>query len=325
MEQPETWRDLLAEIICDPQEKQRLVSALNIRPITLTRWIEGRSTPRPENLRQLVSALPAWRKQFIELLEDAPGIINLNEDPEPEIPSAFYARTLHANTTTPPQLRATTICNLILNQLTESLDPYRRGLALLILQCMPPDVEGKVRSMRIKMGRCTEPWQDIDGRSIFFGAESQAGHTLRTGQATAFQRREERERLFPIHTSTYEESSAVFPLLFSGCIAGCLTIVSTQPLFFTQARMKLIRCYVDLLVLAFDAHEFYDLSKSVELKIMPSFREQLPYIATFHNRVTQRAIANATNRNPFTYSQIEDLVWREIEEDLLSLSLSSKM
>ncbi len=41
MEGSETWRELLAEITSNPQERERIVRELNVNPITITRWVNN--------------------------------------------------------------------------------------------------------------------------------------------------------------------------------------------------------------------------------------------------------------------------------------------
>src|SRR5579885_2914117 len=123
--QPQTWRELLATLIADPQERQRIAEATGVSPITLTRWSSNKSNPRKDNLRPLLEAVAEYRQQLTELItKEFPDF--LKEFPEAEtlmeIPSAFYARVLSAHTSSPPLLRASTICILILQQIVVRLD-----------------------------------------------------------------------------------------------------------------------------------------------------------------------------------------------------------
>src|SRR5437660_11544655 len=108
MLEAETWRELLAIIIRDNKEKQRITEALNITPITLTRWISGESAPRPQNLRHLLTILPQHREQLIQLLQEEKGIGDLTqiipEESEKDIPAEFYARIFTARASTTENL-----------------------------------------------------------------------------------------------------------------------------------------------------------------------------------------------------------------------------
>jgi len=71
MSDPSSWQDLLKDIISDPVARERLASMVGVRPITLYRWATGESSPRPINLRQLLSALPyEQRNRMAALLEE---------------------------------------------------------------------------------------------------------------------------------------------------------------------------------------------------------------------------------------------------------------
>jgi len=63
-----SWRELLGKIIADSQERQRIANKLGVNPITLTRWVSNKSKPRPQNLRQLLDALPEYHSRMLELI-----------------------------------------------------------------------------------------------------------------------------------------------------------------------------------------------------------------------------------------------------------------
>src|SRR5947209_4489349 len=64
-----SWRDLLKEVISDPNEKERIAREMNVNPATLGRWAQGISqAPRPQKLRQLVAAFPAHQRALLEEL-----------------------------------------------------------------------------------------------------------------------------------------------------------------------------------------------------------------------------------------------------------------
>ncbi|HLG64289.1 MAG TPA: GAF domain-containing protein [Ktedonosporobacter sp.] len=325
---PQTWRELLATLIADPQERQRIADAARVSPITLIRWSANRSNPRKDNLRPLLEAVAEYRQQLTELIaKEFPDF--LKEFPEAEtlmeIPSAFYARVLSAHTSSPPILRASTICILILQQIVVHLDPRLLGLAAVIMQCVPPAQGRKVRSLRQIQGRGTPPWMGlVENRTQFLGAESQTGMALQSGRAVTVQSEEVKSRLFPIHHTNLEKSSAVFPIIQSDRVAGCLCLASSLPNFFSQARLDLAKNYADLLVLAFEHGEFFDL-QDVELGIMPSIQLQQERIAKFQQRVTQQMIRTVQNGQPITRPKAELLVWQELEEELLQISLNVKI
>jgi len=326
--QPQTWRELLATLIADPQERQRIADATRVSAITLQRWSTNKSNPRKDNLRPLLDTVAEYRQQFTELIvKEFPDF--LKEFPEAEtlmeIPSAFYARVLSAHTSSPPILRASTICILILQQIVVHLDPRLSGLVALVAQCVPPASGRKVRSLRLIQGRGTPPWTgQVENRTQFFGAESQTGMALQSGRAVAFQSQEVKSRLFPAHHTNVEKSTAVLPIIQSDRVAGCLCLASNLPGFFSQARLDLAKSYADLLVLAFEHNEFFDL-QDVELGIMPASHLQQERIAMFQQRVTQQMIRAVQNGQPITRPKAELRVWQELEEELLQISLDVKI
>lgn len=327
MEEPKTWRELLGQVTSEPREKQRVAEALGINPITLTRWVTYKSNPRPDNLRPLLNVLPSYRKQFAALIaREYPHIFHevaSANDIQPDIPSAFYARVLNAHTTSPPMLRAASVCILILQQILEHLDPHHRGMAVVVLQCIPPLPGRRVRSVRKTLTRGTVPWNSYENQTLFLGAESLAGHALISGRFTTIQSREEKKRMFPTHYVQMEESTVAYPILLADRTAGCLYIVSTQRNYFSQVHLDLIQRYVDLMVLAFSDNEFYPL-QSIELGLMPSYDQQLPYLTTVQRRVTQLIIEASRDHQPLTRPEAEQAVWQAIEDELLRLTMNNK-
>jgi hypothetical protein len=321
MKEPETWRELLGWIISDQQERQRIAETAGINPVTLIRWATNKSNPRLDNLRPLLSALPQYHQQLVRLIAvEYPQVLSATPvltEITPEIPSAFYARIMNAHTSSPALLRGSVIGTLILQQLLEHLDPQQFGLIALIVQCMPPSVSGgRVRSLRKTVGRGTSPWHNIEHTTCFLGAEAQVGRTLTTGRFTVIQSGEEKLRLFPSHYIEEIESAVTYPILLADRVAGCLGIISTRRHYFTQMRLDLIQCYVDLLALAFGEREFYPL-QDINLGIMPPIMQQQSVLASFQQRVTQRLVEAAQNHQAITRTQVEQVIWWEIEEELL--------
>ena len=63
MQKPSSWRELLASIISNPAERERIAAEVGVSPITLTRWSNGESKPRPQNLHSLIKALPRQHQE----------------------------------------------------------------------------------------------------------------------------------------------------------------------------------------------------------------------------------------------------------------------
>ncbi len=66
---PATWRDLLRRLTEHPAERQRVAAALGVAPSTVTRWVEGLSEPRLQNLTRLPEVFPAYQSLLTELIQ----------------------------------------------------------------------------------------------------------------------------------------------------------------------------------------------------------------------------------------------------------------
>src|SRR2546421_11447789 len=322
MHQPETWRDLLKIIISDPHEKQRLAEQLGVRSITLTRWISKESDPRPQNLRNLLNALPAQRDQLLDLIREEPGFEEFSnagvDDSTIEIPAMFYTRAFSSRATTVENMRFWSISNLILQQAIGQLDPDRLGMGINVVHCMPPSqAENKVHSLRESIGIGTPPWTgDLEQKAMFLGAESLCGYVVTLCRPAANQNVDDEQNLIPAHKVPYEKSAAVHPILFAGRIAGCLLVSSTQYNYFQpQPRLTLIEHYANLLALAFEPDDFYEPGQ-IELRMMPDQQIQKKYFADFRVRVANTMIEAAKNKRPVNNIQAEEMVWQQLEEEL---------
>lgn len=329
MQEPPTWRELLGKIISDPHERQRIANELGVNPITLIRWVNKESKPRPQNLRQLLNALPEQRSLLQELIaEEFEGfsptaVENAAEDTLQEIPSVFYTRVLRTRATISRMLRFSSICNLVLQQALVQLDPHRVGMAVIVARCMPPSRENKIRSLRESIGRGTSPWKpELEQEAILLGAESLAGYSITSGRLVVNQNLEKGHSLFPAYRGVWEESAATAPITFEGNIAGCLLVSSTQPDYFLPFRLNLITSYADLIGLAFGSEEFYEPHR-IDLGLVPPQAEQRPHLYRFRQRVADTMLQAARNSQSINLIEAEQLVWQQIEEELLQSSLEN--
>ncbi|GHO43121.1 hypothetical protein [Ktedonospora formicarum] len=146
MTESANWREVLGRIIQDTHQRQRIANALDINPVTLTRWANNTSTPRTQNLRQLLQALPEHSAAFMESLPDE--VSKPFQDPEMmsvevdtiTISPLFYSRLVNAHCNLPSILRFSSLCDMILQQIIKHLDPHRVGLELTVVKCMPPSI-----------------------------------------------------------------------------------------------------------------------------------------------------------------------------------------
>jgi transcriptional regulator with XRE-family HTH domain len=324
MQQTRNWRELLASLISDPRQKQMLANKLGVSPLTLMRWAEGESQPRQQNLKLLVEALPQYRDELLQSFSEEFGPPNLAESTleleNEEIPSAFYARVLNTHATTLTILRFWSIASLILQQAVIQLDPQQVGIALTIVQCMPPSgPKGKVRSLRRRLGIGTGRWQSsVEEKAGFLGAESLAGYTVAQGRPMVIQDIGRDRGIYPAQPIEGEVGCAVAPILRASCVAGCLLVSCVRPDFFSPARSRLIQEYGDLLALAFEPQDFYEL-QMIDLQTMPPPAVQEDYFKGFYRRVTSLMRESSHAEHPLKVTQAEQLVWQQLEEELLQL------
>ncbi|HYU75969.1 MAG TPA: hypothetical protein VEL31_25125 [Ktedonobacteraceae bacterium] len=329
MEEAHTWRDLLGKIVNDPYERQRIADIVGVNPITLTRWANGKSKPRQENLRPLLEVVSQYSSEIARLIAlEYPQFFDDGaeaKDALSGIPATFYARVLHTYTTTPPILRASTISALIMQQLLSHLDPSGIGIIVIVSQCVRPPRERKVRSVRITQYRTTMHFESyLEHQTIFLGAESQAGIALGSGHPSIIQNETDMFRMFPTHHFAPNKSAVAYPVLLDCRAAGTLYIASVQNNFFSLAHQNLISNYADLMTLAFEPEDYYDLQE-IELGIMPPFRMQQPLLSKFQKRVTQQMLVAEQKRYPLTRTQAEERVWQELEEEFFYIALDLKV
>ncbi len=334
------WRTLLAEIIHDPQEKQRLADAMDINPITLTRWASAQfymnqngeksgKPPRPQlhSLRKLVTALPEYRdtllpsllEEFRELTEEdfrSPALQSAAED-APALPGLCYEQVLEAAATYSGVLRFTTVFDLLLDYAILQLDPERLGLWISVMQCTSPAPGHKVRSLRELFRVGTPPWKrEPEERNFYLGAGSLTGHAVTTGRAYAIDDTNAYTGWPPmLFRADNTDSIAACPIRRTGRIAGCLFFGATQPKYFNKERMQLIQKYSCLAQVAFDDSNAYA-QENIELRLMPKFEAQEPVLRLFNQRVEKiLARGEITDR-----MEAERIVARQIEDDFISIS-----
>ena len=322
-----TWRKLLENTIADAQERQRIANELGVKPITLVRWARGEASPRQENLQRLLKALPAQRQTLIRLLaEEFPAFdMPAGEDTSEQIPSEIYSRILNTYVTVQDGQRSWYMSDLVMQLALGQLDPNHLGMAITIAHCMPPSGVAhnrhKVRSLRQNAGRGTSPWNTyLDQDLLFLGIESLAGYAVSVGHLVAVQNRAEQTQM-SVRWEQWEESAVASPIFLGGRVAGCLIVSSTQPGYFLQFRQKLIGQYTELLTLAFRSDEFYA-HQDIELGLMPSHEVQKIRFSRFRQRVSDVLREAFREQRKITASEAEQIVWADLETELLGLPVS---
>ena len=316
-----SWQDVLQTIIKMPGERQRLSTILGVTSVTISRWAHNETTPQRSQLLRLAKAVqPQHREAFMTALEMAyPDIQSpLKETPVEQIPSSFFADLLSVRTTTTEALRFWRISEMVLKEALTLLDPNELGMAISVVQCMPP-VDGKIRSLRETAGKGTLPWAaDLENLALFLGMESLAGYSVETRHIANVEDLS-KDKLVPAYQTEFEVSAAAHPIWLGGLIAGCLLASSTQIGYFSQQRLALLATFSDLISLAFSKNEFYP-PNMVALRVLPTLEKQRPILTTFRQRVSKTLIEALQHRRHIRNADAERQVWQEIEEQLLSLA-----
>lgn len=322
MLQDRTWRDLLAEIIHSTHEKQRMASALGVNQVTLSRWANNQSRPRPQHHRKLLEAIPAEHKQeFTELFAAEFAIRQETltpeqaEEPVDEIPSAFYGRIFSAYTSTPRELRMTSILLLILQQMLSHLDVDREGLFISVALCTTPSAGQPVLTLHEFMGRGTPPFNShLNMQTYFLGIGTLAGYAVTQSRQHVIQNLRGDKGFVHFLKTDFEESAMVYPIMFENGTAGCSIVSSTRLDFFTPIRQRLVKDYTNLMSLALSPGHFYNPSQ-IRLRLLPSPEMQHRYFANFSQRLI--ATIRRLGGQGITRAEAETITLREIEEEIL--------
>lgn len=318
---PQPWQAVLQKIIRIPGEKQRLIAALKINPMTLNRWLKAEYQPNRNHLIALLEHVPP---QFRQELQDAIVI----EHPEFEewvpqetlefISSPFYLDILETRAVIMEAIRNHEIIEKTLKEVLVQLDPMRLGMAVTLAQCMPPQADGKIHSLRERIGRGSPPWTtDLDNLSIFLAMESLAGYVVQNQHSASIEDIS-KEKIIPAYQTEHEVSAAAAPIMFEGKIAGCLLVSSTEINHFTQHRMSMLNSFSNLISLGLSPHEFYP-HELIQLGIQryKSAEEQRGILLTFRQRVREKVLENNRNHSMMTYQQGEECVWAEFEAEVI--------
>ena len=318
MSDPHTWRELLAEIIKNPQEKGRIAAALGVHPLTLTRWVRSIATPRQNHLHRLFEAVPELRPRLADELDVlSPPSADVSQH---AIPVPFYSHILDLYTTSPDGLRLWSICTAILQEAGKQLASSHVGLDISVVRCLAPPQGSIIHCLQEYVGLNAFPGgTQVERRQRFFGAESLAGYAVATCHSAQIADLNT-DQLLPHQLPEQARSAAAFPLLHATRIAGCLLVWSTEPDYFhSLALLDLFRSYAALFALAFDPEDFYE-SHSIVLGIMPSLQIQQSYFVTNLDRIKSLLARAAAGRGSMSYLRAEQRALWQIGEELLQLS-----
>jgi len=315
-----TWQSVLQTIIEVPGERQRLVNALGINPMTLNRWLKEGTQP---NRNHLIALLQNVQPQHRQELRDAMKhsileVENWTRDEDPaQITTEFYIQILNDRASLIEVIRSRELLNKIIKQALIQLDPHQIGMAITLAQCMPPK-DGKIRSLRERMGQGTPPWiADLENLSIFLAMESLAGYVVQNQRPSSIEDLN-KESLLPAYQTENEVSAAAAPIMLDGNIAGCLLASSIEVGHFTQERLSLLSAFSDLVSLALDPKDFYP-HEMIQLGVLRhrNADEQRVILRDFRALVQQKLVESYQSKTSLTYIVAEERVWRDLEDKVL--------
>jgi hypothetical protein len=309
----------------DTKGKKALYKEVGINRISIRRWITGENTPDARHLVSLTKAVPlVYQERFRSLMMEDPKVrkllpSELSNEPfsQEKISQRVYERALRVARDTPE--RFWILCETILFEALNQLEsrPVQTGLEILVARCMPPREDGIVRSLRAHVAMGTGPWRaDLHLNERFLGIESLAGYAVMQRHGVMVPNLLNTTIIVPAHLGD-ERSSAAYPIMREGHVAGVLIVSSSQIDYFSPEICALIEKYADLVRLAFYDEEFYS-SSSIELALMPSWEMQETYFASFRSRVNEayrRISADGPSMSGLT--QVEPRVRQMIEGELL--------
>jgi hypothetical protein len=318
-----SWRELLDSIIRVRADRDRIAASMGINPVTLTRWASGESTPRMQNLRYLLSAIPAEHREAFQVLleEDQPVLLfeeGVVDNTETEIPFQLINTILTTRETSSVHHISWVIIHQVLRNALLQLDPQQLGINITFIRCMPPGSDGKVHSLREEVGLGTPPWEtSFEENRFFWGAETLVGHAVTTARMQQEVNVLTQPFSFSHYRTKHEVSAVACPILFHCRVAGCLLFTSTQADYFQGGRSTLVQGYTSLLALALSENEFYahDL---IQLEALPPPDTQREQIMSFRSRVI-KLLEGADTEHYVSNAQAEQMAWQQIEAVLLRL------
>lgn len=321
------WRDVLNAYIQDVQQKQKIALALGVHPLTLVRWAKGISTPRRlQNLRDLPNFMPEQRDKVLQsILEEFPMLQELEYKEPTSTKSALVDiswKIVRLLTVTPPVMRFEVLCDAILAEAINILDPHNLGVAVLVAVRVPPTPGQKIRSLLVSTARGTAPWEPyLEQSAIFLGIESLAGQAVST-LSPAIGSHLFDDTTHPAHCSYFGnliQSAIAAPILHLGGVCGCVIALSAQPHSFSFLTQRDFKDIANLLALSFRPDAFYP-PEQIDLASLPPYSVQKERLATYKPRLARLLNNGEEGAHPSGYAQARRKIWTQIEKEVLQLS-----
>ena len=320
------WRDVLNAHIQDVQQRQKIALALGVHPLTLIRWASGISTPRrPQTLRDLADFMPEQREKVLQsIMEEFPMLQEIDSREATSIkaaPTDIGWKIVRLLTVTPSAMRFAILCDAILTEAINILDPHNLGIAILVAPCIPPAPGQKVRSLLVHTVRGTGPWEPhLEQSAVFLGIESLAGQAV-SMLSPALDSHLFDETIHPAHCNYFDnliQSAIAMPILHLGGVGGCVIALSAQPHAFSFLNQRDFRDIANLLALSFRPDSFYS-PEQIDLASLPAYSIQKEHLLTYKQRLSRLLSNKDENVHSSGYIQARRQIWTQIEKEVLQL------
>lgn len=258
----------------DHMEITRIASELNVAENTIYRWMNGRSEPRPANLKKLLEVMPEYASSLTYVINHTfPGVLESLSIGLREVPKDIYRRVMELVTTImDDDARQWQITQAIFEYALQHLDPEHRGLAITYAKLMPTREDG-IHSLIETTLRGNDPWPYALENHTYLGSTTLAGTAAILDRFQTWDNFNESKRL-QVEIDTFEHSAGAFPVTRGGRIAGALVVSSIEHEFFNNPiACQAVIEYAKLLSLAFPEKDFYPFSL-LNLRPMPDLRWQ---------------------------------------------------
>ncbi|TMD61715.1 MAG: helix-turn-helix transcriptional regulator [Chloroflexi bacterium] len=258
----------------DHMEIARIASELNVAENTIYRWMNGRSEPRPANLKKLLEVLPEHVSSLTYVINHTfPGVLESLSTGLREVQKDIYRRVMELFTTImDDDARQWQITQAIFEYALQHLDSDRRGLVITFAKLMPAREDG-IHSLVETTLRGNDPWPYALENHTYLGSTTMAGTAAILDRFQTWDNFKASERS-QVEIDEFERSACAFPVTRGGRIAGVLIVSSTERGFFNNPiACQAVIEYAKLLSLAFPEKDFYPFSL-LNLRPMPDLKWQ---------------------------------------------------
>jgi len=357
MQEPRQWRELLGLIIDTPTEKQRLAHTLGVDPLTLMHWIYGESYPRPQQLYQLLAALPDYAEDLAPFFQEAYTYIvttrveALSKDMPPEMSellrsvdkpalplklkgfdsfdiskseedatdeiSSVFYARILSIIGSTPQ--SLRFNSLAMTILQQALAQLdpQRKGLLLTLVRCMPPRDGKIRSLREVLGMGTPPWSNNLTQHMCFVGADSMAEYAVTSGRSAAVN-------LPVDEDTPlsvegmgAEASVAVCPILRAHETAGCLLISSTQYGFFTPRRLTLLQRYADLLALVFEPEEFYDLQQIELREALPPEQQQPTLATLRKRASTLLLESLQDGWPMSAVQAEMLAWQQLEDELL--------